>query len=247
MPNETEWSLDLFIERFKTIALQGWVRTHRAGPTGIGKTLEDLLGIKENNIQGPDFGTYELKSMRKDANSMLTLITKSPDMPAKANTALRQKFGYSSSVYDNEEKVLHATLSSQRYSPIANTGHSLKVVCNAESINIVSEDGTIEAQWKIATLISKMDTKLGDQFVLVRALNRGIGAEEDFKFEEAYLLDGFNSSGIIKLVNDGKILVDLRIGQYHEGKNKGKTHDHGTGFRIFERDYIYIFNLKRIV
>jgi len=31
----------------------GFIKTHRTGYTGIGKTLEDLLGIIENNISGP--------------------------------------------------------------------------------------------------------------------------------------------------------------------------------------------------
>jgi hypothetical protein len=242
----SDLTLDVFLEKFQTINQRGWIRTHRAGPTGIGKTLEDLLDIKENNIQGPDFGVYELKSMRQNSNSMLTLITKAPDNPPKANSILRMKFGYSSTAYDNEEKVLHATLSSQRFSPIAKTGHKLRIECDSENINIISENGEIQAQWNISKLIKKMDQKLGDKFILVRAISRGIGAGEEFHFNEAFLLDGFKSSGIIKMVNDGKILVDLRIGQYHNGKNKGKTHDHGTGFRIFERDYIHIFNLTKI-
>lgn len=91
------FTLDEFIERFTKIKNMGWVKTHRAGRTGIGKTLEDLLGIVENNIQGPDFGDYELKSARKNSNSMLTLITKSPDTKA-ANSVLRLTYGYSSSV-----------------------------------------------------------------------------------------------------------------------------------------------------
>ena len=46
----------------------------------------------------------------------------------------------------------------------------------------------------------------------------------------------------------GKIYVDLRIGQYHNGKNKGKTHDHGTGFRIREIDQPLLFKVQnRIV
>jgi len=246
MPN-VELTLEHFVEKFKKLTEMGWERTHRSGPTGIGKTLEDLLSITENNIQGPDFGIYELKSMRQNANSMLTLITKAPDNPRRANTLLRHKFGYSSSIYDNEEKVLHATLSSQRFSPIANTGYKLKIESDLEHINIVSENGDIEAQWKISTLISKMDKKFGDQFILVRAAARGAGPNEEFHFNEAFLLDGFNSSGIIKMVNEGKILIDLRIGQYHQGKNKGKTHDHGTAFRIFERDYLHIFNITKLV
>ena len=51
------FTLEKFIELFKSIKELGWVKTHRTGQTGIGKTLEDLLGIIENNIQGPDFGS----------------------------------------------------------------------------------------------------------------------------------------------------------------------------------------------
>ena len=44
-------TLDEFIRKFNEIKNMGWIRTHRAGNTGVGKTLEDLLGIDENNIQ----------------------------------------------------------------------------------------------------------------------------------------------------------------------------------------------------
>ena len=74
-------NLKEFVEKFEKITELGWVKTHRAGPTGIGKTLEDLLEIPENNIDGPDFGDYELKAMRSSANSMLTLFTKTPKPP----------------------------------------------------------------------------------------------------------------------------------------------------------------------
>lgn len=240
-------TLDDFINKFKEIKNLGWIKTHRSGTTGIGKTLEDLLGIRENNIQGPDFGCYELKSMRKNANSMLTLITKSPDEPKGANTILRQKFGYSSGAYENDEKVLHSTLSSARFTAISNTGLKLKIECNEEAINIISENNEIEASWDILKLKNTMESKLSNQFVFVRAESRGYGSEEEFLFDEAYLLDGFNSQAIINLINEGKILVDLRIGQYHSGRNKGKTHDHGTGFRIFEKNHFLIFNIRRLV
>ena len=78
-------TLNDFIREYKKIVDMGWIRTHRAGPTGIGKTLEDLLGIVENNIDGPDFGEYELKSCRINSNSMLTMFTLSP-LPRGANT-----------------------------------------------------------------------------------------------------------------------------------------------------------------
>lgn len=122
-------TLNDFIREYKKIVSMGWITTHRSGPTGIGKTLEDLLDITENNIDGPDFGDYELKSCRLNSNSMLTMFTKTPKPRGAANT-LRETFGYSSDAYDNDEKVLHTTLSADRYVPIANTGHQLIVVCD---------------------------------------------------------------------------------------------------------------------
>lgn len=98
------YTLEDFIREYSNIVNMGWVKTHRAGPTGIGKTLEDLLGIQENNIDGPDFGDYELKSCRINSNSMLTMFTRAPE-PGGANTYLRLKYGYSSGAYDNDEKV----------------------------------------------------------------------------------------------------------------------------------------------
>ena len=77
----------------KGIAERGYVRSHRQHDTGIGKTLEDLLGITENNVSGPDFSTYELKSARKSSTSMLTLFTKAP-LPRGANKRLLEVFGY---------------------------------------------------------------------------------------------------------------------------------------------------------
>jgi len=42
------------IEKLKELKRRGFVRTHRRGDTGIGKTLEDVLGIQENNVPGPN-------------------------------------------------------------------------------------------------------------------------------------------------------------------------------------------------
>lgn len=59
-----------FVEKLKEIKDRGFIKTHRAGNTGIGKTLEDLLGIEENNIPTPNCITAELKSARKNFGSM---------------------------------------------------------------------------------------------------------------------------------------------------------------------------------
>ena len=236
-------TLNDFIEEFEKVKAMGWIRTHRAGPTGIGKTLEDLLGIPENNLDEPDFGDYELKSCRIDSNSMLTMFTRAPE-PRRANTYLRMKYGYSSNAYDNDEKVLHSTLSADRFTPVADTGHKLKISCAADGIYIECEDGVENIFWSREALKACFEKKYKNKFVYAKALSRGEGTNEEFKFIEAYEVSGFDYDAFISLLEEGKIYVDLRIGQYHHGRNKGKTHDHGTGFRIKENDQHLLFKVK---
>ena len=240
-------TLEEFVREYEKIVAMGWIRTHRAGPTGIGKTIEDLLGIPENNIDEPDFGDYELKSCRLNSNSMLTMFTRAPE-PKKANTYLRLKYGYSSGVYDNDEKVLHATLSAIRFSPISDTGHSLKATCLENGVYLESEEGIEDIFWSRELLKNSFEKKYKNKFVYVKAESRGTGAQEEFNYIAAYEVSGFDYESFIKLLEEGRIYVDLRIGQYHHGKNAGKTHDHGTGFRIRESDQPLLFKINnRIV
>lgn len=212
------YTLEDFIREYRKIKEMGWIRTHRAGPTGVGKTLEDLLGIEENNHDAPDFGEYELKSCRL-------------------------KYGYSSSAYDNEEKVLHSTLTAAHFVPIADTGHQLKIVCDAQKISIASELGTENVYWEREKLRKAFEKKYKNKFVYAKAQSRGTGADEEFYFEEAYEVSGFDYDAMIELLEQGRIYIDLRIGQYANGK----THDHGTGFRIREIDQPKLFKVNRKV
>lgn len=168
------YTLEDFIREYRKIKEMGWIRTHRAGPTGVGKTLEDLLGIEENNHDAPDFGEYELKSCRVNSQSMLTMFTKTPQ-PPKANTYLRLKYGYSSSAYDNEEKVLHSTLTAAHLVPIADTGHQLKIVCDAQKISIASELGIENVYWEREKLRKAFEKKYKNKFVYAKAQSRGTG------------------------------------------------------------------------
>ncbi len=238
-------TLDDFIREYKKIQEMGWITTHRSGNTGIGKTLEDLLGIRENNYQGPDFGEYELKASRCDSNSMLTLFTKAP-MPKGSNTVLRLAFGYASSAYDNDEKVLHATLNSLGFVKIADTGHKLKVDYLAKDpdakIIIESESGYANAYWSVEDLRKNFERKYPYKLVYAKAESRGRGSSEQFRYREAYVCDGFSYDGFLDLLREGRIYIDLRIGQYPDGR----THDHGTGFRIREADQDALFKKHQI-
>ena len=104
---------DTFQSAMQGVEQKGFIPSHRAGDTGIGKTLEDELGIEENPIQAADLGSVELKATRKDSGSSLTLFTKSPAKRGVNNSVLRNQYGYQteeSMELNPNAKVLHTTV-----------------------------------------------------------------------------------------------------------------------------------------
>jgi hypothetical protein len=231
-----------FLQKIEQIKKMGYVESHRAGPTGIGKTLEDLLGIPENNIAGPDFSIYELKAMRKDSVSMLTLFTKAP-MPNGANKKLLEVFGYAQrdvarnykqlSLTGEEidkskvpigEKELHTTVDAIKPNSLG-----LKLEIRDNRIYIGNDKG-VEAYYEEDILREAFEKKY-HKLVYVLADHKTEEGKEYFWFNEAYLLEGFSFDRFAELVKEGKVKVDIRIGHYPNGR----LHDHGTGFRILPK------------
>jgi len=213
------------IEKLKAIKGMGYIKTHRAGTTGIGKTLEDLLGIVENNIPGPNAAMIELKSARKNVSSMLTLFTKSP-LPRKANSVLLQRFGYESA-RGNKRKELHTTVNARGYNQLKGEP-GFKINIQNDKVNLINTHDEILGYWDKETLKKSFERKL-PKLLYVKAEVKGRGSNEEFWFNEAWLLSGFNFDNFLSLLKEGTILVDIRIGQYPDGR----SHDHGTGFRVF--------------
>jgi hypothetical protein len=228
-----------FLQKINKIKAMGYVPSHRKKDTGIGKTLEDLLELKENNIQGPDFSNYELKASRKGSQSMITLFTKKlePDSGEK----LWQTYGYrqrkvasgkfeqttlhgvktGNHVIPPKEKELHTTVFAQNVNSMGFT-----LVVSKDRIT-VKNDKNVECFYSTSILRETLGKKYANM-VHVLADHKRVQSQEHFWYNEAYLHSGFKFETFMKLVAEGKIKVDIRIGHYPNGK----PHDHGTGLRI---------------
>lgn len=219
--------------RLLKLKSEGFVVTHRVDDTGIGKTLEDLIGIEENNLRLPDIGDIELKAKRIDSGSMLTIATKSPE-PKGVNRKLFDKYKYvdKSGLYN-----LHSTVYGSKYNP-----QSFKVSFREDKLFLDNKHG-IKAYWPISIFNDVLKTK-SNKILLVFAETKGERKTKNEKFHycEAYLLSDLNAEKFKASIENDKLKVDIRIGVYRTGKNKGKYHDHGTGFRINKRDFLSLFD-----
>ena len=70
MKNQKIYTKEELIERLQTIEKMGFVPNMRHGNHGgIGNTLEELLGIAENNLPIPNMAEWELKTKRLPSSS----------------------------------------------------------------------------------------------------------------------------------------------------------------------------------
>ena len=226
------------VTKLQEIKDMGWVKTHRRGNTGIGKTLEDLLGITENNVPGPNaLGVIELKSARKGQKSMLTLFTKSPN-PPKANSVLLNRYGYETST-SGGKKVLHTTVRATCYNTLRGQ-QGFKIDVKDDKLILADRNNGELGRWEKNILKDRFERKL-PKLLYVKADCKGRGEDEEFWFNEALGLSGFSFENFIQLVKEGVIYVDVRIGQCPDGR----PHDHGTGFRV-QQDKLDMCFSKRI-
>jgi hypothetical protein len=67
------YTKDELIQKLQQLSEMGWVRNGRFGNHGgIGNTLEDYLGIAENNLPIPNAAEWELKTQRARTTSLTT-------------------------------------------------------------------------------------------------------------------------------------------------------------------------------
>ena len=237
---------DLIIERFREVEKLGFVPSNRSHNTGIGKTFEDYIGVVENNADEPDLFGFEIKSHRELATSYVTLFTKAPVFPKRANTYLKDSYGIE--YPDNADlKKLHISMFASRYSS-AYGKYNFRLINDRD--NSVIRIGVFDPAdnrlidksvgYTYDCLAEILKKKLKNLFY-VSAETAIINMKEHFHFNRAEVFTNPTLDRLLKLIDEGVIMYDIRIGSYGSGRNYGKAHDHGSGFRILEKNIHLLF------
>lgn len=207
---------------------------------GIGNTFEDLLGVIENNKKEPDFEGFEIKSQRLFNSSYISLFTKSPDFPSGANSILREKFGEIRDTKHSHKKKLYASVFGNRDSTIYSK-YKMQLIVNRTNQKLELEIKNLEHEllmsvyWEFDTIMKA--SKKMDDLLLVYAETKKIENETLFHYTQAELYENFSFDMFLIEIEKGNIMFDIRIGVYNSGKNYGKTHDHGSGFRVKSENF----------
>ncbi len=236
------------IAKLKEISAMGWIPNARHGNSGgIGNTLEDLLGIKENNLPIPNAAEWELKTQRFNSTSLTTLfhIEPSPRAVRFVPQVLLTKYGWphqeSGKKYAKGEmsfrQTIHGQSPSDRGFIVVIDRKERKVVISFDSksvdprhkhwLELVKKNaglGELNPQpyWGFDDLEHKAGTKLLNTFY-VQAEVKLERKKEYYHYTKVMMLQTFSFDGFLKALEDGKILVDF---------DARTGHNHGTKFRM---------------
>lgn len=212
------------IKKLQEIKNMGFVQSTRSGTTGIGHTLEFLLGISESNIPMPDIGArIEVKATRRNTDNLITLFTFNRGVWKIAQKELIKKYGY----LDKQGRwALKNTLF---YGKNATTGLFLKLKESENIIDIVDAQEEVIGSYDLFNVVAKFISKLGRVLFCIADVKTE-NKKEYFHFNEFYLLSETSPRKFIEAFKNGYIGIDLRM----HLKSNDSVRNRGTGFRIKE-------------
>ena len=236
------------VEKLKQIRNQGWIKNARTGNAGsVGNTLEDLLGIEENNLPIPNAAEWELKTQRISTSALTTLFHSEPSPRAVkiVPQILLPLYGWehqeAGGKYSADEKSFRQTIKALARSdrgfgvninrPERKVEISFDVNCVSprHSDWLASVDQRInhhelepKPYWGFDDLAHKAGTKLLNCFYIKAAVKR-IDKIEHFHYEQIFVLQKFSPDRFIDAIEAGSIFVDF---------DARTGHNHGTKFRM---------------
>jgi hypothetical protein len=257
------YTKEKLIKEFQRIAKRGWIENARKGNAGgIGNTLEDLLGIEENNLPIPNAAEWELKTQRLGTSSLTTLfhIEPSPRALKFVPQVLLLNYGWqhkdAGRKYPENEMSFRQTIHGN--SP-SDRGFMVKIERNNRKILIsfdcskVSEThkewlrsvenriGLCELNpqpyWGFDDLASKAGTKLLNCFYVQAEVKRD-NSREFYRYSKVMMLQKFNFDAFLQELENGNILVDF---------DARTGHNHGTKFRLRQKCFPNLYETATVI
>ena len=164
-------------DKLSEINRRGYVVSLRKGNTGIGYTLETLLGLEENNLKTPDFGDVELKSQRNGVSNPVTMFTFNRGTWKMKQKDLIEKYGY---IDTNGRSSLYCTVNSTP------NNQGLYVKIEQEAVKLYHVDGSLIAEWAGENLINSFMKKMPALVIVYADARTNSEEKEEFWFNEAF-------------------------------------------------------------
>lgn len=223
------------LDKLTAIARLGWVRSLRRGDTGIGFTLETLLGIRANARPEPDYKGIELKSARANRGGRNNLFAKTPDWsrsPIRSSRQLLTEYGYFAP--EKARDQLFATVYGSHAGP---GGFQLDVTERDVWLqNLAMGRSRDLAVWSRETLQESLMQKHSSTFWIKAETRTASDGTEEFLFQTVRYTRGPVISAFIPLIEAGGVTMDLTC--FTDGE---RTKDKGYLWKVAPKSFAALF------
>ncbi|OGC41112.1 hypothetical protein A2Y85_07060 [candidate division WOR-3 bacterium RBG_13_43_14] len=207
----------------------------RKGPTGVGYTFESELNLKETNIAIPDLGgRIELKTTRSNSKSFVTLFTFNKSVWQIHPKKVIEKYGYFD---ENKRHCLYVTVG---FETPNNQGLLLDMDRTNKNLQLKDTSGLLLGNWKMSHIIAKFLSKMGRLIVVFSDTRKKKPGMEEFFYKSAYLLENPSDDNFVVAIRKKSAYVDIRMYL----RPNGSVRNHGTGFRVYEKDLELLYENK---
>ncbi|MDB9752194.1 MvaI/BcnI family restriction endonuclease [Gammaproteobacteria bacterium] len=223
------------LEKLKNISRRGFVPTLRQGDTGIGMTLETLLGIQANSNKSPDYKGIELKATRinkaRNQRNKDQLFSKTPNwelspMGSAKNLVLNR--GY---IDSKGQMALRHTTSGVKpnscglYLDVDYANDYLRQMFT--DINIKDFSPEHDMTWVFDDLRKAIKKKHNETF-WIKAYHNDNRENEEFHYVEVQHTAKPYINKLETLFETGLLTLDYTL----HIKSSGITRDHGYLFKL---------------
>jgi len=236
------------IRLLKQIRQSGWHLSGRVGNHGsVGNTLEDLLGITENNLPIPNAAEWEIKAQSANTTSLTTLFHLEPSpralkiVPAYLLPKYEWKHKEAGKKHGADEKSFRQTISALRRSDRGfcitynKTDDKLCVSFDKSAVHerhsewlksvILSAGGGElypQPYWAMTEFFAKLTTKLHNCFFVLADQKTENGLVY-FRYSKILKLSRLSRKKTFNSIMSGHLFVDF---------DARTGHNHGTKFRL---------------
>jgi hypothetical protein len=222
---------DELLLRLRQLAKQPFP-SERSGSTGLGYTLEKLLGIAANSSKLPDYKGIELKSGRGNL-TRTTLFAQVSDWkisPCKSSAEILDHYGYQREGHFK----LYCTISALKPNP---QGLSFYYDPKTDELHELHNNNTTVAIWPGPLLRQRLMEKHAETF-WVDAESTLVNGVEYFQLKSVTHTRAPIVSQLIPLITSGAITMDHLIKRNEE---TNKVTEKGPLFKIHKRDLELLF------
>ena len=244
------YTKESLIKKLKEISEQGWIENQRHGNVGgIGNTLEDLLGIEENNLPIPNAAEWELKTQRLNTSALTTLFHSEPSPRAIkfVPQILLPNYGWphkeAGKKHPKTERSFRLTIHGKNVSDrgftvkIDRTNKKVLISFDSSKVDPKHSDWLTEVKnnigineldpqpyWGFDDLEHKIGTKLLNTFYVQAAVKKDKETKKEYyHYSKVLMLQKFDFNGFLDQLEAGNVLVDF---------DARTGHNHGSKFRL---------------